>query len=81
MEPSQSKRVGQNTNIISGVPVPMRDKKRVDRIIRIEARSDTLFLNQRLRIKINKKPSKIPIKIFGNLIANGVNPKAIMETF
>ena len=81
LEPSQSKRTGQNTNMISGVPVPINDRKIVESVIKIDASKDTLFLNQRFRIKIKRKPSKIPMIMFGSLIANGVRPKARIETF
>lgn len=81
LEPSQSNNIGQNTSMISGVPVPISDKNNVDRVISIEASRDTLFLNQRFKIKIRRKPSNIPTIMFGNLIANGVRPKARIETF
>ena len=61
-------RLGQNTNIINGVPEPAKNKNGVDNIINVEASKDTLLLNHRLSSKINKKPSSSPIKILGSLI-------------
>lgn len=65
-DPSHSSNVGQNTSIISGVPEPAKKRKGVDKIIKQDARSDTLLLNQRLSNRINSKPSNNPIRILGN---------------
>ena len=69
MEPSQSKSVGQNTSIINGVPEPAKYKNGVDRTIKNDARSDTLFLNQRFKRRINRKPRSRPMMILGSLMA------------
>lgn len=68
-EPSQSNKVGQNTNIISGVPEPAKNKNSVDKTIKHEVKSETLVLNQRLRSSIKKSPKQSPTKILGSLIA------------
>ena len=80
-DPSQSKSVGQNTIIMSGVPFPARNKNGVDKTTRQDARSDTLLLNQRLSRRISSKPRIRPTKILGSFIAYGVKPNNIMETF
>ena len=67
-EPSQRSSVGQNTSIIRGVPLPAKNKNGVDSTTRQDARSDTLFLNQRLRRSISKIPSTSPIIMLGSLI-------------
>ena len=67
-DPNQSKSVGQNTSMISGVPDPAKNKNGVDKTIRHDANKDTLLLNQRLSNNINKNPSSSPTKILGNFI-------------
>lgn len=80
-EPSQSRNVGQKTIIISGVPVPARYRNGVERITRIDASKLTLFLNQRFKSKINKKPSNKPIMMLGSLMAYALSPKNMIENF
>lgn len=67
--------------MISGVPLPAKNRNGVESTTRQDASSDTLLLNQRFRSKIRKKPSSKPIKILGNLIAYGESPKIKMESF
>lgn len=67
-EPSQSKSVGQKTSIINGVPEPARKRKGVERVIKVEARSETLLLNHLFSSNINKNPNIKPIMMLGNLI-------------
>ena len=81
LEPSQSSKVGQKTIIISGVPEPAINKNGVDRTIKMEARSETLLLNQRFRSKINSSPKARPTSTLGNLMAYGVKPKMRIEIF
>ena len=81
MEPSQSNRTGQKTIIINGVPEPARKRNGVESVIKIDAKSETLFLNQRFKIKIKSNPSNNPIMMLGNLMANGVRPRMEMDTF
>ena len=66
---------------MSGVPFPARNKNGVDKTTRIDARRDTLLLNQRFNRRIKRSPSAKPTMILGNLIAYGVKPNSIMETF
>ena len=80
-EPSQSKSVGQNTIIISGVPFPAKNKNGVDKTTRQDARSDTLLLNQRFSKRISSKPRNRPTMILGSLIAYGVKPNSMIDTF
>ena len=68
-DPSQSSKVGQNTIMISGVPLPAKNKNGVESTTREDARSDTLFLNQRFKSNISSTPSNNPMIILGNLIA------------
>ena len=68
-EPSQSKRVGQNTSMINGVPEPVRYKKLEDSMVKILAIIATLFLNQRFNRTISSIPSSKPIIMLGSFIA------------
>lgn len=68
LEPSHKRRVGQNTNIINGVPLPAKNKKGVDSIIRQDASSDTLLLNHLFSSSIKRNPKNSPIMILGSLI-------------
>ena len=68
LDPSHNSNVGQNTNMINGVPEPAKNKKGVDNTIKQEASNDTLLLNQRLSRSINNKPRNKPIIILGNFI-------------
>ena len=81
LEPSHKSSVGQNTSIISGVPLPAKYKNGVDSTIKHDASSETLLLNHRLSNKINKKPSNSPIIALGSFIAYGVRPNNIIDTF
>lgn len=67
LDPNHNNKVGQNTNIINGVPDPARYKNEADKTARIEANNATLFLNQRLSSKISNPPSMVPIMILGSL--------------
>ena len=69
LEPSQSNSVGQNTSMISGVPLPAKNRNGVDSIIKHDARSDTLLLNHRFSRSINKKPKSNPMMMLGSLMA------------
>lgn len=69
LEPSQSSRVGQKTNIIRGVPEPVRYRNGADKTARMEVIIATLFLNQRFRRRIKRKPRKKPKMMLGSLIA------------
>ena len=81
MEPSHKSKVGQKTSIMSGVPEPAKNKNGVDKIIKQEASSETLFLNQRFKSKIKNNPKNNPITMLGNLTAYGDNPKNKIENF
>lgn len=81
LEPSQSNNVGQNTSIINGVPLPAKNRKGVDNIIKQDASSDTLLLNHRFSSSIKRKPKNNPIIILGNLIVYADNPNAVMDIF
>ena len=80
-EPSQSKSVGQNTNIISGVPEPAKNRNGVDKIIKQDASRDTLLLNHLFKSKIKRNANIRPIIILGNFIAYGESPKITIENF
>ena len=69
LEPSQSRSVGQKTNIISGVPEPARKRKGVESVIKVEASNETLLLNHLFSSKMNKNPNIKPIMMLGNLMA------------
>ena len=81
LEPSQSSNVGQNKIIINGVPEPVKNKNGVDNTTKHDAKSETLFLNQRFRSKIKSKPKNRPTITLGNLIAYGASPKIIIDNF
>lgn len=81
LEPNHSKSVGQKTIIINGVPEPAKNKKGVDRIIKHEAKSETLLLNHLLSSNINKNPNKSPTMILGSLIVKGDSPQKVIEYF
>jgi hypothetical protein len=68
LEPIQRSNVGQNINIINGVPLPAKNKNGVDNTIKHDANKDTLLLNQRLSSSINRKPKSKPIIILGSFI-------------
>ena len=65
MEPSQSSKVGQKTTIIRGVPLLTRKRKFEERTAIILAIMAVLFLNQRFKRRIRKRPRKPPIMILG----------------
>ena len=69
LEPSSRRRVGQNTIIIRGVPLPAKNKKGAESTVKTEPTIATLFLNQRLSKRISKTPRIKPKIILGNLIA------------
>lgn len=68
-DPSHSNKVGQNTIIISGVPLPAKNRNGVDNTIKHDASSDTLLLNQRLSSRINSNPNSRPMIMLGSFIA------------
>ena len=81
LDPSHKSSVGQNTSIISGVPLPAKNRNGVDNIIRHDAKSDTLLLNHRFSRSINKKPKSSPMMMLGSLIAYGDKPNITIENF
>lgn len=81
LDPSHNNSVGQNTSMISGVPLPARNRNGVERMMRQDANKDTLFLNHRFKSRISRKPSRSPTKMLGNLTVYGVKPKIRMENF
>lgn len=81
LDPNQSSKVGQNTNMIRGVPEPAKNRNGVESTTKHEASSETLFLNHRFSSKIKRIPSSNPIIILGSLIEYGVNPKNLIEVF
>ena len=81
MEPNHSNNVGQNTIIINGVPEPARNRNGVDKIIKIDARSETLLLNHRFNKRTNRRPKNKPIMMLGSLMEYGVRPKIKMDSF
>lgn len=81
LEPSQSSNVGQNRIIINGVPEPVKNRNGVDNTTKHDAKSETLFLNQRFKSRIKSRPKAKPTIILGSLSAYGVNPKIIIDSF
>ena len=80
-DPSHRRRLGQKTTIISGVPELAKNRKGIERIVRMLARSATLLLNQRFKSKTSKKPRAVAIRMLGSLMANVVKPKIRIESF
>ena len=68
-EPSHNNRVGQKTNMMSGVPDPAKNKNGVDKTTKQDASRETLLLNQRFKREIIRSPNNSPINTLGNLMA------------
>ena len=67
-EPSQSKKVGQKTIMMRGVPLLTKKRKLEDKTVIILAMIAVLFLNQRFRRRTKSSPRTLPTKILGSLI-------------
>lgn len=74
-EPSQRMSASQKIYIMAGVPLVARNRKAVERIVRIDPTIATSFLNQRLSRRTTKTAVATAMSIDGSLIANKFSPK------
>ena len=81
LEPTQSKRVGQKTIMISGVPLLTRKRKLEERTVMILAMMAVLFLNQRLSKRIIKIQVIAPMITLGSIMVYGETPRILKIPF
>ena len=74
-EPDQRMSASQKIYIMAGVPLVARNKKAVERVVRMDAMIATSFLNQRFRSKMMKNAVATAMIMDGSLIDSRFRPK------